>query len=216
MIRKAARWPVIESIASRASDSATGASEQSLNAPGPFARFPVPSEGDRDPDATYAAVGRALTHWELLEGHFATLYNNVVRPAHLARPAQWTFGAPSAVKPTLPQGADVFLVSFPQNNDGSLEEEVGRILDLYTIAASRRNDIAHGIVAPHIPDRILSGNDHRGYFLGPNFTSPKHCDEQLQPEYLYSSKEISEYTKRFDQLGSQIRDLCGRLEAQFQ
>src|SRR5688572_17039553 len=166
------------------------------NPPGPFVRFPIPAKGDADFDTTYAAIGRSLTHWELLEGSFGSL------------------NAPNLKKPMIAHGAATFFARFPESNGEPLQKELDKILELYIEAANRRNEIAHGIVAPHAVPPYTGHLDEASY-VGPNFTSPKHRDVKLKAAYLYSSVEIIKYTRRFDELATRIQALCERLETHF-
>src|SRR5690242_2766372 len=94
------------------------------NPPGPFVRLPIPKKGDDDFNTTYAAIGRALTHWELLEGRVSTLYNNVVRPAHFSYSIQRSFGslnAPNLKKQMIAHAAAAFFARFAEQNGTPLQ-----------------------------------------------------------------------------------------------
>jgi len=81
---------------------------------------------------------------------------------------------------------------------------------LYGEAANRRNEIAHGVVASYTLESVPIPS---GFYVGPNFTTPKNRDVHLKGSYYYSSVEIIKYAERFDQFGHRILLLCEQLEA---
>jgi hypothetical protein len=57
----------------------------------PWDIMPVEPKGDDDPNAIWCAVGKALSHWELLELHLSLLFGQVIRSSTDA--AKAAFGA---------------------------------------------------------------------------------------------------------------------------
>ena len=189
------------------------------NPPGPFARLSsLPKAGDIDVAKTYAAVGHALSSWEMhVEMQIAYLYNVVVRPDHISFAIKRSFGtlnAPTAKRPMIAAAAVVFFARFPEPEASGkgLERDLEKVLADYATGAARRNAFAHGIVAPHVADHAAI----TGFYVGPNFVSPGKRDINLTPEYLYSSEEIAAYAGAFYVFETRIRTLCTHLLEHFQ
>jgi len=108
---------------------------------------PTPKTGDADPDTTYAAVGRALSQWELFEGNFSQLFAIFIGHAPSAiLTAVRAYGTIQTFRgrADMVEGAAELFFLLYSNDDLR-----NRIADLIKIArnyAGRRNEIAHGVV----------------------------------------------------------------------
>ncbi len=165
---------------------------------------PVPEDGDHDIFTTFAAVGRALTEWEHVEGALAQVFSFLVG-------AEWTTTEP-AVR------AYGSVVSF-QGRANMLDEAAAgyfhtRPNKLFETAfhqvisvecrkfSDRRNDIAHG--------RVIAGigkSGRPGYFLTPSLSSTKKWKIGQPARYVYTSKEIEVFIVHFEKLYDRLSRL---------
>ena len=113
----------------------------------PWDAPPPPRHGDFNTDITFAAVGRALTQWELFESEMAELF-----AVFIGANRRDTFGATRAYGAVMSftgrtevvwAAADVFFIIHENPN---LRERVKAHIDSAKLYGIRRNEIAHGAV----------------------------------------------------------------------
>ncbi|GAC1330726.1 MAG: hypothetical protein NVSMB26_08410 [Beijerinckiaceae bacterium] len=72
---------------------------------------------------------------------------------------------------------------------------------MWSEAAARRNDLAHGIVI------ATFRNSKKIFFLVPPFQSSKYRDLNAEPEYQYTAKEIAGIRQKFRVLAGDVHRL---------
>jgi len=164
-----------------------------------FAPAPFAPKGDVDFETVYSAVGHALNNWEHAENKFAHLFGTFVRPlrnSFAARRAYGSVTAASGRREMLESVAAVFFRNFPQ--DG-IVTQFKTLMRRHQQAASRRNEMAHGIVGGE------KGEDGTflGYFVVPSMwnTGKRGLDSAMK--YRYSTKEIDRLRAAFSTLGGE-------------
>lgn len=176
----------------------------------PFSRPPLSQIGDKDPDAIFLAVGRALTAWEHTEANYAHLYGTFIKPMYASYSAKRSYGTVASArarKQLLTSASQVFFRNFP---NAETKAAVGDYLKLYEEAGARRNEIAHGLLGG---DRTEEGIFH---FLVPGTWNSNKREMNLGVSYRYSSSDLKRYGEAFGALGSQVNDLCERVIDVFQ
>jgi hypothetical protein len=156
---------------------------------------PLTQIGDKGHDKIFSAVGNALNVWENCERGFAHIFSRLVHPNGSGFAAQRAYGeiiATASRRQMIESAAEIFFRNFPNE---AAEKELKTLMDIYSTATGRRNDIAHGIAGGDVCDdgEIYS-------FLVPNTWGSKSRDMRLQIAYRYSSKQIEKYTEAFSAL----------------
>ena len=201
----------------------------------------VAAEGDQSEEVTFAAVGRALTKWELLEQKLAWIFRVCVTDdaGNMGLAASRAFGASIAHQgraAMLSAAAEAFFggameIAKARANPDEVERLVKlkadfkEMLKLAGKYAPRRNEIAHGYVREWSVPR--KGIDN-GYRLFPSeyatnkheilYDHPQHPLTGIQwPDYVYSAAEINAYAHQFEALAATADGLSSRfLLASFQ
>jgi len=157
----------------------------------PFDRRPWPTVGDRELDTTYAAVGRALSSWERYEGVLSLLFSALVVNmervgARRAYVAVRTFEGRAEMLKAASEGY------FHEHPNEKFLNDFKEILKAAKNFASRRNDIAHGVVDYF---SITMETDLRqpggGFAMFPSYASFKDRSIENRPDYCYTSVELS-------------------------
>lgn len=192
--------------------------------PGAAWKRPAPGDqGDATEDAIYLAVGRALSRWELVDNFMARLFATLVNsPSQASARAFGSVVSPQGRREMVENAGEIY---FDDPNRHKHDAGVlGKLLKNYGEAASRRNDIAHGIAA-----EITDGAKPKlGWFLVPpdynsKRTSPPAIAERAFGEaqfsvgaefhisrnrsylkranYTYTSADIISFTRKFEELG---------------
>jgi len=155
-------------------------------------RPPILPNGDADPNVLLIQIGAVTTTWENTEIGYAYLFGFLAKPTGYAPAARRGYGAiisAKSRKDVIAGAAEVFFHLFP---DQWLEQELADFLNIYISAASRRNDVAHGVIA--------SGRSPRaGWYLEPNMYGNKR-DVLLNTPYAYTSTQLKRLSKLFSGL----------------
>jgi hypothetical protein len=173
----------------------------------------IAKQGDGSKKTTFAAMGQALSNWTELELKLASLF------ATLVTSADHTMGGPMLAFGSIRtfEGRSEMLQSAAMwffNRHKSLSEasrtleyspssisnwqqafeELRRTADQF---ASRRNDIAHGVV-----NEMPRSRKRRAEFaLRPLFIEPKKYPLfSGDPKFMYSSRELLYYASEFEKL----------------
>ncbi len=179
-----------------------------------------PNEGDRNDDAVYTAVGRALSSWESIEFWLSRLFGLFVSTGP-EEPAIRGYGAIHGFEARLTMvkaaGEAYFNVASHTRlgckidfNPYKSNFKAMRIL--VKNLSPRRNEIAHGAVRYTPPLIVTSKRKFRekyprdcilisevaGWALYPNYASTDRTDINYNPEYIYSSIEILYYAEQFN------------------
>lgn len=182
--------------------------------PNTFSRPAFPAKGDETADVLYHAVGRALTHWEIAEQSYASLFNALVSPQAPLFALQRAYGSLAAARGRKDMSVIAAEVYFRDHPHEELEKLVRRFLNLYSEAGAIRNELAHGIVAGHINPEADQAK-FTGYYLGPSNWNSNKRDKSLKAKYLYNSNMIDGYIDKVDILKSQAYSVCQMLTDHF-
>jgi hypothetical protein len=183
--------------------------------PKPWDIPPIPDdEGDAAPDITFAAVGRALTNWERFESQLSQLFVVMVgAKPWAALAAMRAYGSIQTFRgraEMLTAAAETFFLVLKNPEMFKLVKDfIGNDCTQY---ASRRNEIAHGIV--HNTDKWKSGKVGSALFPARYATKKyKVGIVELGPygsqvaTYVYRAKEIGYFADRFSELEGRADDL---------
>lgn len=174
----------------------------------PWDILPTPDKGDPSADITFTAVGRAMTEWEHVESALGDFFAFLLGVDFgLSDPALRAYGSVTSFSnraTMLEQAAEAF---FHINPNPQFKERFRRLITIECRKFSaRRNEIAHG--------RVLAGFDKAGgisHFLMPSLYAVKKWDLQNIPQYLYTSKEISHFSREFDSLYHRVAALVNEM-----
>jgi hypothetical protein len=155
--------------------------------------LPLPDIGDKDPDAIFVAVGRALTLWEGVEDQLADLFavltgNASGKPASPAKRAYGTIAAFRGRQEMVATAAEAFFSNLsPEDADAAIaatvKAEVRSLLKSANDFSARRNEIAHGQVkkvevSGPLLSRLGLASDETWYLQPAGTTAPKQPDYQ--------------------------------------
>lgn len=153
----------------------------------------------------YTSVGYALTQWELSEASLGSLFTAFVKPTggnHLAYRAFGAVLVSGSRREMILEAAEVYFTFF---SNEALLKRIDKLMDIYSDASRRRDEIAHGVVMsePLMPDRPPV------YFLIPSFYASRKLDvlPPFRSKYRFSSKELDHYAKCFGELGARAGKL---------
>jgi hypothetical protein len=167
----------------------------------PWDRPPLPTKGDEKEDVTYAAVGRALSHWENIEvelSHLFALYINKMWTNEgydrYYQDGKTTRGRLDALR----IAAENYFVGRPnQEAEGSFS----RLMEAATGFADRRHEVAHGIVRPINwywpilrPNHFAPDAAFQFCLVPPHYQRGWITDGA--PNYIYTSDELDTLTLR--------------------
>jgi hypothetical protein len=170
--------------------------------------------GDPDENPLFNAIGRALTAWETVEVECARLFAVFV----LARQKR-TYHAPAvraygsivgtqSRSKMLQLAAESYFASRPAKRI-SFEKRCTDLIGEYIQYASRRNEIAHGLVR-----RIFLQKGRRrptiGIYLIPSFYNPRKFKKE-DFAYRYVSGDVIHYRQEFDKLQLRLEALVKEL-----
>jgi len=159
---------------------------------------------DKDPVATYAAVGFALSEWEKLEQALADIYAAVRGKPNdlefmlLYANAGRTFTGRMC---ELESAASAHFVSSPsQEMEGSLGQVIADIRGL----SNKRHRAAHGVVMPRVMEWSPDGEKGADFRLVPPFYA-MHQLSKPEVMFYYGSAEIHAFGLEFRQLAEKVR-----------
>lgn len=176
--------------------------------------------GDRDENAIFNAVGRALTEWEHVESACARLFAVFVsanyRRAYHA-PAVQAFGCVTSVKTKgdmLRLAATAYFQK-RKTKQAAFQRQFSQAVNEYVAYSNTRNDIAHGCVQRVFLTERAIGIRRRaggiGCYLVPSFFNPKKFKLD-QFTYRYTSSDLIHYTQEFTKLHLRINALREKMQ----
>jgi hypothetical protein len=185
------------------------------NEANPWTRPPIPTIGDETADDVYTAVGWALSGWEVLEMNVVGLFDRLIGvdlDSHASHRAYGAVTIWNIRRDMLRAAAEAYFLEF---SNPTLAKEVEGAIKLIDNYASRRNDIAHGIVLAYDevfgPPSPLGG--FRGWVLFPALTSTKAMRSPFRdPKYAYTSELIRALGQRFREIIPTIHKLIADIE----
>lgn len=182
---------------------------------------PFPARGDQSPETLFIEVGRALTEWELFEERLSWIFALLVtdRPGEPGQAAIHSYGSIASFRgrsDMVGMAAAAYLAERPAS------EAVAKLKPFLTRAndfATRRNEIAHGIVQPFYSQEVTAqmqvdledSPEPDGFALMPatynsrknelakagGFENPVEFLIYRQPRYAYTGESISKYGNEF-------------------
>jgi hypothetical protein len=177
----------------------------------PWDDRPHPPRGDKKADTTYAAVGRALTQWEYLETKSAELFSRLVGGEWPSsgevtyHPADRAYGSVLGSAARLTMIAEAAKAHFQWYPNLALERRLKYLVSTECRNfASKRNNIAHGIVDIRFSD---PPKFKLGYWLVPSFYATKKYPLRGPSAYAYTSAEIDYFTLEFGRLSEKTEQL---------
>lgn len=185
-----------------------------------------PSEGSRNDDAIYAAVGRALSSWEVIEFWLSRLFGLFVS-AGREEPAIRGYGAVHGFEARLTMvkaAGEAYFHVAAQTKFGChldfapLKAEFKALRSLAKNYSPRRNEIAHGVVkytppefvqnrkilVNRYPELSIKVSEIAYWALYPNDASTDRVDLHYNPAYIYSFVEILYYKNQFDMVRAAV------------
>jgi hypothetical protein len=188
----------------------TRAKSKQSPSPNPWDRPPIPTTGDETADELYRAVGYALTGWEFLEIELAGLFDILIGKnldSHASHRAYGSVTIWNVRSDMLRATADAYFLAF---HNPPLQKCISDAINRVNYFASRRNDIAHGIVTSY--DEFMRVTNPLGGFNGwllfPAYTSTKAMKEPFRfPKYAFSAEMINDFGAKFRSIRSTISEL---------
>jgi hypothetical protein len=174
---------------------------------------PLPSIGDSNQDMTYIGVGHALSSW--VEGSLGILYGTLVGNISDTSPAMRAYGAVAAFSTRKDMVNEASAAYFFSNNS-PLQPAIASLLIEAKEFATRRNEIAHGIIQPY----YTGGLAPSGYALGPSRFAVRKRKLSRHPEleidlavgiYAYTSDLLLGFSRHFGVLSIKCRGICAKL-----
>jgi hypothetical protein len=149
----------------------------------------------------------ALDRWQRCEVSLGVPYASLVALPGNDRPAKESFGAVTSTTTRASMILTACDAHFRDQAEDGLSAEVGQILTLYKEAASRRNEIAHGVASGRTKPRTIPRRIE--WFLVPPAFSKKSSPLRAgQPDYRYSNKELTRFANAFEQLSVRAQNLA--------
>jgi hypothetical protein len=188
-------------------------------APKPWDVPPYPLKGDAVAETTYAAVGRALSAWEVFERVLSHIFAGLVSDRDDDLPALRAYGSIVTFRgrtEMIRAAAEAYFAAYPNPGGHTL---LKKLLDDALEFSGRRNEIAHGFVNGWRPEQAPK-SDH-GFVLMPFHYSPRKSKFDtseilmqssprrpvLRQAYIYSSKEIDAFRVQFESLARHAQNL---------
>jgi hypothetical protein len=159
--------------------------------------------GDRFETEIFTAVGKASSHWELVEQAIAGLFT-VVTVSRYYAPAAPTIQAYSSVASSYNRirmvraALQAWLYDWKHFEFGA---QVQEILNECGGWAGRRNDVAHGVA-----DRYLDEFE-KGWFLVPGLYNIKGRPLGKKAAYRYNAAIIDGFSQRFMDLHNRLHEM---------
>jgi hypothetical protein len=154
----------------------------------------LPDRGDDNPDAVFLGVGKVMTGWETIEFELSRLYS--VFAGYPDGDAMREYGKPTIARlrlDGLSKAADKFFVNRPSQDHEGQFQSIARRLHHF---ASRRNEVAHGIVfnveriKAFTQNFVREARNKPQYLLiAPYYQIKQHSPNGL-PAYGYTSRTL--------------------------
>ena len=171
-------------------------------------RRPWPKIGDSNIETTYASVGRAISRWEIYDGHLSVLFSAFVAPNFKTKSAMRAYSAVRTFEGRLEMLRAASAAYFDEQPDDKLLSEFKDILRNASSFAPRRNELSHAAVSSFIVDEK---DVKETYALYPAYASFKERDLRNKPAYCMTSVEIDYFGEYFLQLQKPVSALAGHI-----
>jgi hypothetical protein len=184
---------------------------------------PFDGRGDKTPNPTYEAVGRALSAWEEVEVSLSHLFGIFTGKDPLSLATYAEYGKPSIFSHRADGLQDAASVYFVRNPNQAHEAEFADLICDIRKFSARRNDIAHGIVRPIVvgPPISIPDDDPAGepwlqmnyeYCLLPPTYAGRRFGLDRTPQYVLPAAEIMQFQAAFTRLLARVAQLNFRLQ----
>ncbi|MGI4827432.1 MAG: hypothetical protein ACRYFU_04465 [Janthinobacterium lividum] len=171
---------------------------------------PFPDKGDDEKNNVCLAVGQALSAWELFESSCTcSIFAMIMAPGNYSHAARRAYGTIVSFKGRAEMLGEVAEIYFASEGE-KYKEGLATAMKLAGRAAAVRNNIAHGLAMPF--STVKSYEQKQGWVLIPSWYSTNKRDLDDNPSYIYTSKEINDFTLGFESLGSHFRDFFSHLQ----
>jgi hypothetical protein len=169
--------------------------------------------GTPNADQLYIAIGRALSEWEPVEAACARIFAYLVGAPiewHEVSPAMRAFGTvisfPGRKEMIEAAAKAYFHLHQPLTH---YKQYINDALGEANNFASRRNEIAHGVVK-----EVIDHDTNRsiGYYLVPSFFNPKKFPITMVPTFQYVEKNLIHFRQEFTKLGLKLESILHHLQ----
>jgi hypothetical protein len=172
-------------------------------------------QGDENPDATYRAVGYALTQWEHADQELSHLFMCFTQAGWGFLSIHRVYGSimsNAGRRAAVLAAAEVYFGSFWSKK--AVRTPLMNIINIVQWGSERRDDIAHGIVLPKVViDEKDHGaflfpaeyNTHRTYAFGKPGAS-SFLDLIMKAKYRYVAEDIERIGNKFIEIKKAIQD----------
>ena len=170
-----------------------------------------PTRGDSSNDITFRAVGAALSQWEFFEGNLTLAFSYLVGTGYGNIAAVRAYGSVETFRGRANMIESAAEVYFKYTLDPELQSLLNGVLKLSRQFSARRNEIAHGIVSPHVA--VENGEwVQRGCVLYPAYYATRKRQlpdtaplDLVSFTFAYSSVEIDKIPRSFQRASRKDR-----------
>jgi hypothetical protein len=168
----------------------------------PWDDRPWAVDGEKSENDLFIAVGKALSHWELVEQAIAGLFTLVTVGSYFApsAPALRAYSSVGSTSNRIQLVRAALEGWLREWKDCPLGENALSLLNECGGWAARRNDIAHGLV-----DRFVDEFE-RGWFLIPGIYSKRGRNERGKTDYRYNAAIINAFGEQFLGLHNRLNE----------
>jgi hypothetical protein len=170
-------------------------------------------EGDQNPIMIHAAVGAALSSWEMAEEALSFLCGILseaedVKGSMAVRQIFGSIESSAGRRKALEKLSEAYFA--PYQEDKIIKGPLDKLMTNFSEASKRRDDLAHGKVANITINETVFGHYllPTDYNAGRNFLTPPGGDNlpfsAMRGKYSYTSSQILTLAKRFTELRDKI------------
>lgn len=194
--------------------------------PNPFANPILAEKGNHTAREIYVDVGFSLDRWEHCDTDFAVLYSALIGAGDSNYALMQAFGmifGPKTKKDMMWAANDAAFHARQSDDEetswqrAAFKKEVRKLLNLYMDAASRRNEIAHAMVMGQptykVVEKVAVPLPTVWFLVPPLFATKKNEPHMGGPKYRYSTKELSHFTKCFEELSTRASRVTQAIRA---
>jgi hypothetical protein len=154
---------------------------------------PIITAGDVDLEGLYAAIGRTLSSWEILEANLALLFAYIVEPVEGSNPARRAYGKITTFRGRMEALMAAAEASLPTAKPDVYAQLDSLVRALRGAPSQRRNDIAHGAV------QMFSTFGAQSWALYPAWYNTSKRSLENRPNYIYGTAEIREFGRLYNE-----------------
>lgn len=182
--------------------------------PNPFANPTLAKSGNDAARDIYTSVGFALDRWEHCEVGFSGLYSAFLEAPegnHILLRSYGTVVSSSVRFEMIKAACDAFFAIY---DNSELKAQTRHYLNLYKSASARRNEIAHAMVSGQMNYKVVNKKAiplPTIWYLVPPFIAtrktqpiPDPNEFPYGPKFRYSSSEIDQFSKCFEELHMRV------------